>query len=175
MKKLLFSIVFLTSVSSVSFAQRYDERRGPEPRANDRRSDDRWSDDRWDNSRGEGHRRDDRFAGNDRDFHRDYDWGYDAQYNRISRSRNASRMINSFQQQARERIAWGISRGLITGRESKRLLEMADRIEWKENRFMRNGRLSPGQAQELKQDLMVLDRMITHAKSNGERQVGRRW
>lgn len=173
MKKLLFSIAFLTSLSFVTLAQRYDDRRGPDPRANDRRDGDREFDRRdWHR---DDHRGDDRFAGRDRDFNRTYDWGYDAQYNRINRSRNASRMINSFQQQARERIAWGISRGLITGRESKRLLEMADRIEWKENRFMRNGRLSPGQAQELKQDLLVLDRMINQAKSNGERQIGRRW
>jgi len=162
MKKLLFSFAFLAFLTLSATAQRFDDRRDNNARFDDRR----------DNTTRDFDRRDNRGT----DLSRNYEWGYDAQFNRVNRSRNASRMINSFQQQARERIAWGISRGLITGRESKRLLEFADRIEWKENRYMRNGRLSAGQAQELKQDLIVLDRMITHAKANGDRQVGgRRW
>ena len=103
-----------------------------------------------------------------------YTWGYDNQYNRIDRNRANARMISSFQQAARDRIAFGISRGLITGREANRLIDFADRIEMKENRYMRNGRLSPGEVQELKRDLLILDQFITEAKTNAQRQAVQR-
>lgn len=103
-----------------------------------------------------------------------YTWGYDSQYNRVDRNRANARLISSFQQDARDRIAFGISRGLITGREANRLIDFADRIEMKENRYMRNGRLSPGEVQELKRDLVFLDRMITEAKTNAQRQAVQR-
>lgn len=187
---MLLGIALMTLIVTSASAQRFENRpdnnrrdgngRDFDRRDNnrpdfDRREDNRPDFDRREDNRPDFDRRDDRLADRGTDLSRNYSWGYDAQYNRINRSRSASRMINSFQQQARERIAWGISRGLITGRESRRLLEFAERIEWKENRFMRNGRLSSGQAQELKRDLLVLDRMITQAKTNGDQQGGRRW
>jgi hypothetical protein len=110
-------------------------------------------------------------------------FGVNAQYNgkpngnrhqenqRYERGRKpASHAINSFQEQARERIADGIVQGTINSKEAQRLLEFAERIEIKENRYLRNGRLTPNESRELEQDLTVLNRMISREKRDNDRQ-----
>jgi hypothetical protein len=81
-----------------------------------------------------------------------------SQHNRNSRGEMMN--INSFQKLARESIAYGIIDGSITSNEAMRLLGFAERIEIKENRFMRNGRLNNNQARNLKEDINELNRMI---------------
>jgi hypothetical protein len=83
--------------------------------------------------------------------------------------RGAVMNINSFQKEARESIAYGIIDGSITSFEAKRLLEFAERIEIKENRYMRNGRLTGHEVNELKDDINVLNRMIRRDIRDGER------
>jgi hypothetical protein len=83
--------------------------------------------------------------------------------------RGAMMNINSFQKQARENIAYGIINGTITSNEAKHLLEFAERIEIKENKFMRNGRLTGQEVNELKENLNVLNRMIEKDIRDGER------
>ena len=75
--------------------------------------------------------------------------------------------INQFQRQARIRIADGIVNGTINSREAARLLAFAERIEMKENRYTRNGRMNPREQRELEEDLAALDRMIQHEKHDG--------
>ena len=75
--------------------------------------------------------------------------------------------INNFQRQARMQIADGIVDGTINSREAARLLGFAERIEVKENRYLRNGRMTAGEERELKEDLAVLGRMIRHEKYDG--------
>jgi hypothetical protein len=84
-------------------------------------------------------------------------------------SGRSKRGINSFQKQAREQIAYGIIDGSITFREATRLLDFSERIEIKEDRFSRNGRLSSHQVRVLKEDLTDLDNMIRRDLRNRER------
>jgi len=85
------------------------------------------------------------------------DWSYDSNWNVIKGSKG----INSFQRQAKERIALGRSRGLITSNEASRLIHYYEKIERKENLYARNGRISRREANELERDLINLDKMIT--------------
>lgn len=94
----------------------------------------------------------------------DRNWGYDRNYNQV---RGKVNTINSFQFEARQRIATGIVNGTINSREAERLLAFAERIELKENRFMRNGRLNPNEVNELKSDLAELNRMISREMRDG--------
>jgi hypothetical protein len=98
---------------------------------------------------------------------------YTQDYSRYETSHRSSRgtmmNINSFQRQARERIADGIVEGTITSHEAKRLLEFAERIEIKENRYLRNGRLTTNESRELKEDLNDLNRMIIRDIRDGDR------
>ncbi len=108
----------------------------------------------------------DTYASKGHSDNNDRNWGYDRGYNK---SNSASGMINSFQREARESIASGIVNGSITSYEAKRLLEMAEKIEAKENRFMRNGRLTNNEVRELKEDLAVLNRIIVKEKRDNDR------
>lgn len=92
---------------------------------------------------------------------RNYGWGYDKDY-RVVNGRGGA--INTFQRDARERIAAGIVEGTINSREAERLLSFAEKIEMKENRYMRNGRLTPNEVRELREDLGMLNRMIAKEK-----------
>ncbi|WP_341227428.1 hypothetical protein [uncultured Arcticibacterium sp.] len=83
---------------------------------------------------------------------------YSKNYGKNNKSN--AREINSFQRQARESIAQGIVAGTINSNEAKRLLEVAERIEAKENRFLRNGRLTGRESNELKRDIDSLNKMI---------------
>lgn len=87
-----------------------------------------------------------------------------------STDRGRSGRIDSFQRNAREHIAQGIIEGTITSRESARLLEMAERIEQKENRYKRRGGLSSREVSELQNDLKQLDRRIYRERRDGDRQ-----
>jgi hypothetical protein len=87
-----------------------------------------------------------------------------------SADRGRNERINSFQRNAREHIAQGIIEGTITSRESARLLEMAERIEQKENRYKRRGGLSNREVSELQNDLKQLDRRIYKERRNWDRQ-----
>lgn len=87
------------------------------------------------------------------------DWSYDSQWNRVD-GRSGANMVNSFQKEAREKIGFGIAKGTITATEVNKLMKIYEQIERKENRFMRNGRISKSEAMELKRDLEYLNRMI---------------
>lgn len=78
--------------------------------------------------------------------------------------------INAFQRDAREHIAQGIIEGSITSREAGRLLEMAEAIERKENKYMRGRGLSSREVAELKNDLRDLDRRIWRERRDQDTQ-----
>lgn len=80
------------------------------------------------------------------------------------KNKSGAHEINSFQRQARESIAQGIVAGTINSNEAKRLLEVAERIEAKENRFLRNGRLTGRERNELKRNIDSLNKMIRREK-----------
>lgn len=86
------------------------------------------------------------------------DWGYDNNY-RVARNSNARR-IESFQRQAYMKIENGRKRGAISRSGYNRLMRAFGQIENKENRFMRNGRLTNEETRILHRDLANLDRMI---------------
>jgi hypothetical protein len=77
--------------------------------------------------------------------------------------------IDSYQREARRQIAWGIESGRITSRESKRLLREVEAIEYKENRYKRDGNLDPREHKDLMEDLTVLNRWINREKRDGDR------
>lgn len=77
--------------------------------------------------------------------------------------------IDSYQREARRQISFGIESGKITSREAKPLLREAERIEAKENRFRRDGRLDAGERRELSQDLAVLNSWIAREKRDRDR------
>jgi hypothetical protein len=123
------------------------------------------------NAQIEAGRNSDRYAYN-RDFesykwknNSNNNWGYDNNWN----VRRGNFKVNSFQNQARMRIADGISKGFINSSESRNLLRFYERIERKENLFRRNGRISRREAAELNRDLNHLNLMITKAINNGRR------
>lgn len=97
---------------------------------------------------------------------------YSGSFERPSRSiRKGSSIakINNFQRQALEHIADGILNGSITANEAKRLLDVAERIEKKENRYLRNRKLTSREFRELSRDLEALDRMIARERRNRDR------
>ncbi|MBK6977645.1 MAG: hypothetical protein IPH28_11560 [Cytophagaceae bacterium] len=100
-------------------------------------------------------------------------WGYDKDWNVVNNSK--VHKINSFQHQAKMRINEGIAKGLITHREANRLWNEYERIERKENRFMRNGRISRSEANELEHDLARLNRMISQEKRDFNRNYSGRF
>ncbi len=108
-------------------------------------------------------------TGNDRAYNqnepRTSDW------NRNDKNRGRAGRINSFQRDAREHIAQGIIEGSITSREAARLLQMAEQIEEKENRYMRRGGLSNREVSKLQNDLKHLDRRIYRERRDGDRQL----
>lgn len=108
--------------------------------------------------------------GNDRVYTqnepRSSDWNRNNNNNRGRAGR-----INSFQRDAREHIAQGIIEGSITSREAARLLQMAEEIEVKENRYMRRGGLNNREVSELQNDLKQLDRRIYRERRDGDRQL----
>lgn len=77
--------------------------------------------------------------------------------------------IDSYQREARRQIAFGIETGRITSRESKRLLREVEQIEYKENRYKRDGVLDPRERKDLIEDLTVLNRWINREKRDGDR------
>lgn len=97
--------------------------------------------------------------------------GYDKRDrdSRYGRNDNAYDRIDSYQREARRQIAFGIESGRITSREAKSLLREAERIEVKENRFKRDGRLDSMERRELTQDLAVLNSWITREKRDRDR------
>lgn len=92
--------------------------------------------------------------------------GYDKRDNR--RGDNYDK-IDSYQREARRQIAFGIETGRITSRESKRLLREVEAIEYKENRYKRDGNLDPRERKDLVEDLAVLNRWINREKRDGDR------
>lgn len=91
--------------------------------------------------------------------------GNDRRYDRVD---NYDR-IDSYQREARRQIAFGIETGRITSRESKRLLREVEQIEYKENRYKRDGNLDPRERKDLIEDLAVLNRWINREKRDGDR------
>jgi len=79
-----------------------------------------------------------------RDDHRD---GY-------SRERGSD--INRMQREARQHIANGVQWGTLTSREANALMNQYERIEAKERKFARHGRLSPREERILREDLLQL-------------------
>ena len=97
--------------------------------------------------------------------------GYDnGRYDRNDNyGRDGYDRIDSYQREARRQIAWGIESGRITSRESKRLLREVEQIEYKENRYKRDGVLDPRERRDLMEDLTVLNRWINREKRDGDR------
>ncbi len=93
---------------------------------------------------------------------------YDRNGGRYGRVDNYDR-IDSYQREARRQIAFGIETGRITSRESKRLLREVEQIEFKENRYKRDGNLDPRERRDLVEDLTVLNRWINREKRDGDR------
>lgn len=110
--------------------------------------------------------------GNDRVYSQnDSRYGNDRYNSNNSRTnRDVNRRVNSFQRDAREHIAQGIVEGTITSREAARLLEMAERIERKENKYKRSGGLSGREVADLTRDLKDLDRRIFRERRDWDRQ-----
>ena len=88
---------------------------------------------------------------------------------RYGRNDNAYDRVDSYQREARRQIAFGIESGRITSNEAKKLLREAERIEVKENRFKRDGRLDNFERKELAQDLAVLNSWIAREKRDRDR------
>ncbi len=95
--------------------------------------------------------------------------GYDRRDGRYGRNDNAYDRIESYQREARRQIAFGIESGRITSHEAKKLLREAERIEVKENRFKRDGRLDVIERRELAQDLAILNSWIAREKRDRDR------
>ena len=93
--------------------------------------------------------------------------GYHKAVNNRS-TRGASMKINMMQREARERIANGIINGTINSYEAGRLLGIAEKIELKENRMLRNGRLTGNEIRALEDDLMRLNKMIIRNKRDND-------
>ena len=77
--------------------------------------------------------------------------------------------LNQFQIEAMEHIAKGILNGNLTANEAKQLLNMAEKIELKENRFLRNRNMSNREYRQLENDLNTLDRHIERLRKNADR------
>lgn len=71
-----------------------------------------------------------------------------------SRERMAD--INQLQREARQHIANGVQWGTLTSREANALMNQYDRIQAKERKFARHGRLSPREERILRDDLLQL-------------------
>ena len=95
--------------------------------------------------------------------------GNDRRDNNYGRNDNRYDRIDSYQREARRQIAFGIETGRITSRESKKLLREVEKIEYKENRYKRDGVLDPRERKDLMEDLVVLNRWINHEKRDGDR------
>lgn len=89
--------------------------------------------------------------------------------NRVQNNARGVHKINSFQREARVNIANGILDGSINAREARKLLEIAERIEIKENRYMRNGRLTRSEKRTLERDLGNLNRQIDREVRDNDR------
>ncbi len=76
------------------------------------------------------------------------------------RGNQGSNGVNSYQRQAYMRIQEGVSRGLITKREERKLIIDFNKIASKENRYLLNGRLSRKENNDLKRDLLALNKKI---------------
>ena len=94
--------------------------------------------------------------------------GNDSRYDN-DRYDNRFDKIDSYQREARRQISFGIESGRITSNEAKRLLREAERIEVKENRFKRDGRLDTIERRELTNDLAVLNSWIGREKRDRDR------
>ncbi|RFS18395.1 hypothetical protein D0T08_03865 [Emticicia sp. C21] len=95
--------------------------------------------------------------------------GYDKRDGRYGRNDNGYDRVDSYQREARRQIANGVESGRITSREAKPLMREAERIEVKENRFKRDGRLDPMERRELAQDLAILNSWIAREKRDRDR------
>lgn len=82
--------------------------------------------------------------------------------------------IDAFQSQAFKKIETSRRRGVLGKSSYNRLIRKLNQIEQKENRFMRNGRLSNSETRQLVIDLENLDKMISH-ESRNRRVVSRRF
>jgi hypothetical protein len=89
--------------------------------------------------------------------------------NRVQNNARGVHKINSYQREARENIANGILDGSINSREARKLLEIAERIEIKENRFLRNGHLTRNETRTLERDLGNLNKQIRREATDNDR------
>ena len=110
-------------------------------------------------------RRDNSYERND-SYGRNDNYGKNDNY---GRNDNRNDRIDSYQREARRQIAFGIESGRITSHESKKLLREVEKIEYKENRYKRDGVLDPRERKDLMEDLAVLNRWINHEKRDGDR------
>ncbi|SOE19820.1 hypothetical protein SAMN06298216_0322 [Spirosomataceae bacterium TFI 002] len=94
--------------------------------------------------------------------------GKDSRY-KVQNNARELHKINSFQREAREKIANGILNGSINSQEARKLLMIAERIEIKENKYLRNGRLTKNESNELERDLAGLNRQIMRERKDNDR------
>jgi hypothetical protein len=100
-------------------------------------------------------------------------WGYDRDWNVVSQ-RNRSKSVDSYQRRALDEISFGIAKGLINRREANKLMGMYEKIERKENRFLRNNRINRREARELENDLDELHNRIKIELQDKERNKNNR-
>jgi hypothetical protein len=106
---------------------------------------------RWDNNGRYDHSRDRRF--NSR-------WGY---------SQRHSNPIDDMQNDIRREIEWGSRKGSLTNNEARRLARELDRIEYREDRYFRDGYLSQWEFENLARDLYALDREVSRQRRDWDR------
>lgn len=153
MKKLIIGIL-LFGISSLSLQAQYGNRENGNTKY-DSRDNDRYSSKQIGKNKSKGKKQHWRGNNNNRN--------------------SESRQINSYQRMTLEKIRQGEARGLITRRESDKLMRYYNEITRKENRYLRNGRLSSREKRDLKQDLDKLNIRINKESRDFQRNRRRRF
>ena len=97
---------------------------------------------------------------------RDRNDGYNRNENYDRRGNNPVELLY---QDTRRRIANGIATGRLTNRETRRVARDLQRIEYKQQQFVRDGFLDFREERELFNDLTALNRDLTWEKNDGDR------
>lgn len=98
-----------------------------------------------------------------------YNRGYDQGYG-YNHGQNIRSQIN----QLRQRIDQLARRGLVSRNEASRLFHRADELDFRAQRFARNG-ISPREHQELQARIHDLRQRIQSERREGRRDSRRRW
>ena len=108
-----------------------------------------------------------------RGYHNDYNQprgGYDEnQRDRNDGYNDRRNPVETLYQDTRRRIANGIATGRLTNRETRCISRDLQNIEYKQQRFVRDGFLDFREESELFNDLTDLNRKLTWEKQDGDR------